>query len=474
MLVCKRLNFDKYITAMLQHILNSLSSGRQDEGDKIDESCLSVVGSGYLPSCFETTRLATCSIMAAAISLSKLSNLCENGSSGQIQVNRRLASLWFDQSIVPDGWQLPPMWDEIAGDYRCRDGWIRLHTNAPHHRKCALEVLACKDDRTDVEQAVKRWDSGALETAIVEAGGCAAEMLSIHQWRDHPQGRAIMAESLIAWEDHGVVDNQTLMSLPGKPLNKLKILDLTRVIAGPVATRFLAAYGAEVLRIDPVDLWDDSANAAEMTLGKRCTGLDLRVKEDSDLFIELVSNADVLVHGYRPGALDGLGFGDQQCRSLNTKLIIVSLSAYGWSGPWRYRRGFDSLVQMSSGIANAGMNSRGIDTPCPLPVQALDHATGYLMAAAVLTALAERAESGRILSARLSLAKTAEILSHFPSDRIVTEFATCGDADLCSSIEETVWGKARRVRFPVIVDGCRADWPYAAGLLRSALPSWRK
>ncbi len=457
---------------MLQYILRDLSYDQSGADREVIEDGVSFKSSDLLPSCFETTRLASCSILAAAISLRRLIPPDENSTSSQIRVDRRLASLWFGQSIVPEGWQLPPVWDEIAGDYRCRDGWIRLHTNAVHHRQAALQVLACQADRKSVQQAVQNWGATELEAAVVEAGGCAAEMMSLDQWRDHPQGRAVQSEPLIGWEDHGCFSGQAFSISQHKPLNRLRVLDLTRVIAGPVATRFLAAYGADVLRIDPVNLWDDSSNAAEMTVGKRCTGLDLRKPQDRDQFSRLVSEADILVHGYRPGALAGLGFSDNQCRALNARLIIVSLNAYGWSGPWCDRRGFDSLVQMSSGIANAGMKWMNTDTPMPLPVQALDHATGYLMAAAVLTALNARMESGRILSAQLSLAKTAELLSRFPSDSSVARFTPCNEADLCNCTEETAWGRARRVRFPVSIEGYQADWSYAAGALRSSIAKW--
>ncbi|MCP3687432.1 MAG: acyl-CoA transferase [Gammaproteobacteria bacterium] len=457
---------------MLQSILSGLSYDKSGADGEIDEDGVSFKGSDLLPSCFETTRLASCSIMAAAISLHRLVRPDESSTSSQIQVDRRLASLWFEQSIVPESWQLPPMWDEVAGDYRCKDGWIRLHTNAVHHRQAALQVLACNADRASVQQAVQNRGATELEAAIVEAGGCAAEMMSLDQWRAHPQGRAVQSEPLIGWQDHGCLSGQAFSISQHKPLKLLRVLDLTRVIAGPVATRFLAAYGADVLRIDPVNLWDDSSNAAEMTVGKSCAGLDLRKPQDREVFSRLVSEADVLVHGYRPGALAGLGFGDNQCRSLNAKLIIVSLSAYGWSGPWRDRRGFDSLVQMSSGIANAGMEWQDTDTPLPLPVQALDHATGYLMAAAVLTALNARMKSGLILSAQLSLAKTAELLSRFPSNHALARFLPCGEADLGSFIEQTTWGRARRVRFPVSIEGYQAGWSCAAGPLRSATAKW--
>ena len=165
------------------------------------------------------------------------------------------------------------------------------------------------------------------------------------------------------------------------------MLDLTRVLAGPVATRFLAGFGADVLRIDPPE-WDEPAVVPEVTLGKRCARLDARTDDGRAHLRRLLAEADVLVHGYRPGVLDSLLGVDADGRAeLRPGLVEVCLDAYGWTGPWSARRGFDSLVQMSSGIAEAGMRWAGRDVPTPLPVQALDHATGYLMAAEVIDGL---------------------------------------------------------------------------------------
>ncbi len=194
-----------------------------------------------------------------------------------------------------------------------------------------------------------------------------------------------------------------------RPLAGIRVLDLTRVLAGPVATRFLALLGAEVLRIDPPD-WDEPAVIPEVTPGKRCAHLDLRTAEGHTALTELLRDTDVFVHGYRPGALAGLDFDPATLDGLRPGLIDVALDAYGSTGPWAHRRGFDSLVQMSTGIAAAGMDHARADQPVPLPVQALDHATGYLMAAAALTGLHRRRTDATGSRARLSLARTAALL----------------------------------------------------------------
>lgn len=410
-----------------------------------------------LPSYFDTTGLATASVRAAAAELAAW-----RGARGA-EVSQRRALMWFNMTLRPQGWALPGLWDVVAGDYPCADGWVRLHTNAPHHRAAALSVLGCAPDRAAVAEAVAGWGKTALETAIVGAGGCAAAMHSLADWADHPQGRAVAAAPLIAWEVAG--------EGPKTGGGRLRVLDLTRVLAGPVATRFLAGFGAEVLRIDPPG-WDEPGVIPEVSVGKRRATLDLRRSEDRATFTELLRGADVLVHGYRPGALAGLGFDRAARRALNPGLIDVSLCAYGWQGPWAERRGFDSLVQMSCGIADAGMRLAGAAKPVPLPVQALDHGTGYLMAAAVLRALRLRAATGQAMAARLSLARTAALLVGQGTRACDGAAPVETDADLAPEIAHTGWGPARRVAFPVTLDGAGPRWPVPAGPLHSHPARW--
>lgn len=429
-----------------------------------------IVGDATLPSFFDVTPLAAMSIGTAG---DKLAALARNDGEEPpaVTVDQRLASLWFQKSIRPTGWDLAPTWDSVAGDYRTKDGWIRLHTNAPHHRARALKVLGVGEDRDAVTRAVETWEADALENAIVEARGCAAVMRSIEDWAKHPQGAAVAAEKLVIWDQHGEVGTTPLSPRGQRPLADLKVLDCTRVLAGPAASRFLAAFGADVLRIDPPD-WDEALAVQEMTLGKRCARLDLRLANDRTQFEKLLASADVMVHGYRADALSGLGYGREERQALNPGLIDVSLNAYGWSGPWSTRRGFDSLVQMSAGIADFGMKQKGADRPFPLPVQALDHATGYFMAAAVLHALEKRRGEGRVLSARLSLARTAHLLAKTRRDQLSEGLPETTDSDLDPWREETAWGPARRLRFPIEIEGVKPSWPYPAGALGSSAPVW--
>ena len=354
---------------------------------------------------------------------------------------------------------------------RLVDGWIRLHTNAPHHRDAALAVLGVGADKEQVARAVAGWQADALETAVVEHQGCAAAMRSAQAWVAHPQGRSVAAQPLLTVQS--MADGAASQWAPTRerPLAGVRVLDLTRILAGPVATRVLAGYGAQVLRIDPPD-WDEPVVAPEITLGKRCARLDLRDAGDKAVFIELLRQADVLVHGYRADALDRLGFDADTRRRIRPGLIDVSLNAYGWDGPWQYRRGFDSLVQMSTGIADAGMRVFGADKPMPLPVQALDHATGYLMAAAVVRGLTQRMRTGHGFQARASLARTAQLLLSVVPQPAGTGMEGARDSDYAPEIEASAFGPAHRLMPPLAIAQAPMRWDTPATQLGSSPAAW--
>jgi len=440
------------------------------DGDTRLLPAVTFAGSGDLPSAFAVSDLAAACIAAAGLAVAELI-AARGGEPPAVKVDRRLASFWFGTTLRPLGWSRPPPWDPIAGDYAAADGWIRLHTNAPHHRDAALAVLRVTADKTAVAGAVSHWRVDALEAAVVERGGCAAAMRDLDAWARHPHGNAVASEPL-AWIEHGDRAPGTDRPIaPDRPLAGVRVLDLTRVLAGPVGTRFLAGFGADVLRIDPPS-WDEPGVVPEVTLGKRCARLDLRRTEDRRVFEALLGQADVLVHGYRPDALARLGLDPATRRGLRPGLIDVSLDAYGWSGPWRERRGFDSLVQMSSGIAAEGMRRFNTDRPKPLPVQALDQATGYIVAAGVLRGLTRRQVDGIGSGTRTSLARTAALLCATPLQDRDEPFAEAGDADFDAAVEATPWGPANRMKPPLVVEGAAMRWEHAANSLGSAAAEW--
>lgn len=441
-------------------------------GGDVDEcQRVTLTTEGALPSAYRVTELASASMAAVALSIAKLRALSSGKSIETVEVDRRLASFWFSSSLRPSGWQVPSLWDAVAGDYRTKDGWIRLHTNAPHHRLAAERILGAHTDKASMAKAVALWDKLALESAIVEAAGCAAQMRSPEQWSQHPQGRAVADEPLIHIDRRASVNVSPHAVDPARPLAGIKVLDLTRVLAGPIATRCLAAYGAQVLRIDSPD-WNEPGVVPEVTLGKRLVRMNLCDPAALQTFKQLLASADVIVHGYRADALQNLGLGSAVRQQINPHLIDISLNAYGWTGPWRNRRGFDSLVQMSSGIAHTGMQQAHAQQPVPLAVQALDHATGYLMAAAAIVGITERWHSSTALHARLSLARTAQLLLDSGLQGRCPVFAVEAQADTASALEHTAWGEARRLAWPIRIKGCEAQWTLPAHELGSDTAHW--
>ena len=196
-----------------------------------------------------------------------------------------------------------------------------------------------------------------------------------------------------------------------------------------------------MLRIDPYG-WEEPGTVPEVVHGKRCARLNLKDAADLDTLKQLLRSADIVVHGYRPDALARLGLDAAHRRELNPALIDVSLDAYGWSGEWRYRRGFDSLIQMSTGIAEAGMRVMGSDEPVNLPVQAIDHATGYLMATAAIRGLTTRMKEGVGTEVRASLARTAAELQlrSEPMSEVI-ELVADDQRDRAEHVEPTSWGR---------------------------------
>lgn len=453
-------------------------------GARSDLDAIQIVNRGSLPSVYRVSDLAAASVGCAALAVAEWLAL-RTAALPPVQVDRRLASLWFGCSVRPQGWQLPAVWDSIAGDYPTLDGWIRLHTNAPRHRAAALGVLvgtggaAAGAGRAEAAAAVARWRADDLEQAVVAAGGCAAAMRDVQAWAGHPQGAAVAAEPLVHITTHAPARPRADASAgagagesPAAPLAGLRVLDMTRVLAGPAATRFLAGWGADVLRVDPPD-WDEPAVLPDVMLGKRTVRMDLRLAAERQRWLDLLAQADVLVHGYRPGALDALGLDAATRRAMAPALIEVSLDAYGWQGPWRQRRGFDSLVQMSSGIAAAGMAWHRSDKPHPLPVQALDHATGYLMAAAAVRGLTRLWREGLPSSSRLSLARTAHCLVQAGPNAETGPWAPLDEADLAPGTELTSWGPARRLLAPARIGQAGPRWTIAAGALGRDEAAWR-
>lgn len=425
---------------------------------------------GILPSVYDVTAFASATVACAATAVAELA--AARAGSGtplpEVTVDRLAASasFRFESLAKPGGWTMPPIWDLVAGDYRTADGWIKLHTNYAHHLAAALSVLDAPPDRAAVAAKVSAWKADDLEAAVIAANGCAAALRTATQWIDHPAGKATAGERPAVLRAVRAVPEDAVRALAHTaaeaPLAGIRILDLTRVIAGPVATRYLAAYGADVLRIDPPGFAEVPALLPEVTAGKRCAALDLARDEDRRRFVALVAQAQVIFCGLRPDALARLGFGPERLHAINPAIVVVTHDAYGWSGPWAARRGFDSLVQMSTGIAAAGAEAAGVDAPRPLPCQALDHGTGHLLAAGACRALTRLLRDGRACDVRGSLVGAANVVKSVPA---ATPAADVTIEAARMERAQTAWGPLDRVPLAGSIAGHAPRWTIDAGPL---------
>lgn len=364
-----------------------------------------------LPSSFPVGTAAQVSMAAAGLAAAELWRL-RSGRRQCVAVDMRNAAIEFrsERYLRVDGKPAPELWDKIAGAYRCGDGrWARLHTNFPHHRDGTLDLLGCSYDRAAVQRALDGWKAEELESAAAQRGLVIAALRSLAEWDDHPQGHAVARLPLLSIEKIGDAPAR-LLPAGERPLTGVRVLDLTRVIAGPVCGRALAGHGADVLLLTGPHLPSIAPLVIDTGRGKLSAHLDLRDEAGRARLRELLRTADIFVQGYRPGALADRGFGLVEATALRPGLVYVSLSAYGHDGPWAVRRGFDTLVQTASGLNAAETEAAGSVTPRLLPAAVLDHATGYLMAAGAMIALARRAREGGSWHVRVSLAQTGHWL----------------------------------------------------------------
>ena len=350
-----------------------------------------------------------------------------------------------------------------------RDGWVRTHGNYPWHREALLRALGTGEDPDQVAAAIAGRAAHEVEDLVVGAGGIAATVRTEAQWRAEPAGQAVAAARLVEGARLGDAPPRRRAAGP-LPATGIRVLDLTRVIAGPVATRYLAALGADVLRLDPPHRPELSLHAYDGLLGKRSALLDLDT--DAARLDELLGAADVLVHGYRPHALDRFGLTPGALAERHPGLVVVSLSAWGSTGPWGGRRGFDSIVQAASGIAVA--ESADGDRPGAMPCQLLDHGTGYLCAAGALRGLADQAVAGGTQVRELSLARTAHWLLGSAAAGLAPASGgrAGGTADWLTTLGSAE-GAVTVVRPPGQLDGRELAWPSPLARYGGDRPAWR-
>ena len=427
-----------------------------------------------LPSSFAIGTGAQATIAAAALAANELWRH-RTGRRQQVSVDMRHAAIEFrsEHYLRFDGKPYEEYHDDLAGLYRCGDGrWARLHTNLPHHCSGLLALLNVPHDKKAVQSAVEKWKAEDLETAAAEAGLAVTACRSFAEWDSHPQGRAVAALPAFTIEQIGGAPPNPLAPAD-RPLSGIKVLDLTRIIAGPVCGRTLAAHGADVLLITAPHLASLFPLVVDTGRGKLSASLDLRDQNARETLAGLLRDADVFVQGYRPGGISRFGLGPEDAARLRPGIIYVSLCAFSHAGPWAARHGFDSLVQTASGFNIAEAEAFGESKPRALPCQELDHATGYLLALATMSALARRAERGGSWHVRCSLAQTG----HWFRQLGRVDGAACRDpefADVTDLVEDSHsgFGRLTAVHHAATMSETPPRWDRPSVPLGTNPPAW--
>jgi crotonobetainyl-CoA:carnitine CoA-transferase CaiB-like acyl-CoA transferase len=366
-----------------------------------------------LPTPFRITETGTAALAAVGLAVSDLWEL-RTGRRQQVAVDTRqaTASLRSGTYLKIDGTRVPNGRNEVMGVYPAKNGrWSYLHCNFPNHRAAALKVLGVPEDREAVRKAVAQWDALELEEAIIAAKGAGGMVRTMAEWAQHPQAAAIASLPLMEIVKIGDSPPEALPK-GDRPLSGIRVLDLTRVIAGPTCARTLAEHGADVLKITGAHLPSLGRQEYDTGHGKLSAHLDLREQRDVAILRGLARETDVFSQGYRPGTIGSRGFSPEALAQLRPGIVVVSLCAFGHVGPWASRRGFDTVVQTVSGITHRRGELFPGAAPGPqfYPVSAIDFLTGYLMAFGALAALARRTREGGSWLVRISLAQVGRWL----------------------------------------------------------------
>jgi crotonobetainyl-CoA:carnitine CoA-transferase CaiB-like acyl-CoA transferase len=428
-----------------------------------------------LPSSFRVAAAAQASIAATGLAAAQIWKLRSGQSQGvTVDMRHAVVECRSERYLRVDGKLPPPAWDAIAGVYKTRDQrFVRLHTNFRHHRDAVCKALNCKPERDDVQAALMQWDAEAFETAAYAGGGVVAMMRSHEEWSALLHAKALAELPLISIEKIGEAAPKPWPK-GDRPLAGVRALDLSRVIAGPVAGRTLAVHGADVMLISGPELPAIPWLTIDTGRGKLTSFVELKSEQGRDVLRGLLAQADIFSQGYRPRSLATLGFSPEDAARISPGIVYVSLSAYGHAGPWAERRGFDSLVQTATGFNHAEGQAAGVDGPKELPAQMLDHASGYLMAFGAMMARARQSREGGSWHVRASLAQTGRWLWNLGrvADGLTTEDLK-GDT-VKRFIEEipSGFGPLHSVTHSAVLSKTPAFWARPAMPLGSHPPQW--
>ena len=434
-----------------------------------------------LPTPFRIAETASASLAAVGLAVSDLWNL-RTGRKQQVAVDvrRATASLRSSKYMMMDGKSIAAERHPLMGVYPAKNGrWSYLHCNFPNHRKIALSVLGVEEEDNDaVRMAVSKWDALELEEAIIAAGGAGGMVRSMDEWAQHPHSAAVATLPIL--EITKIADSPAEALPEGdRPLSGIRVLDLTRVLAGPTCARTLAEHGADVLKITAPHLASIGSQEFDTGHGKLSAHLDLRESDDLNTLKDLIRQADVFSQGYRPGTLARRGLSPEDLAKLRPGIVYVSLSAFGRVGPWAGRRGFDTVVQTVSGItARQGQLFPGSEPgPQFYPVSAIDYITGYLMAFGALLALARRTTEGGSWLVSISLAQIGRWLverGQVPEDELrdVAEDFTAEEIASWSTFSDLSIGQVSHLAPALQLSETQPYWEHPAVPLGYHKPVW--
>lgn len=448
---------------------------------------ISLPGSGLgAPSSFKLGILAQTSISLSTLAAALVHSQINDTSIPKVEVPLQHAIVESDSHtfLTIDGKHLSSSRLSIGGLHKTSDGHIRIHDGFLVHREGLKKLLSCPgaDDRARIAAAVAKWTTLDLETAAIKAGLAVAGLRSYEEWDRMPQASAIsdFPINIRKIADGHPYRSGSLKLGSRKCLEGLRVVEMDRVIAAPVAGRTLATHGADILWVTSPDLEDQPSLDRDFARGKRTIRLNIDDEQDLVKLDELLSDADVFLQSYRPGSLARRGLSPEQ---LSTKsrdgIICANLSAYGPTGPWSDRRGFDSLVQTCSGMNVSEAEHYGTgETARTLPFQALDSASGFFLAAGISAALYKQATEGGSYEVNVSLAGTMKFLrslgQHKGSSGFQCEQYKTQDDVPAEWLEEreSEFGLIKAVKHSASIEGMNIGWEIMPKPLGSDQAEW--
>ena len=447
---------------------------------------ISLTGSEpILPSVYKTGVASQSSITVAAMAAAKIWE-SRTGEAQNVSVDMKHAAIAFRSERYLDyesskygsgshsGMRNHP--DSIHGFYVCGDGgWLQIHANYPAHRSGVLEALDSEASAAGVQKVLMNMKALDAEEYLSRKGLPVGMMRTLNEWDHHPQGISVSNLPILEIEKIGDSKKLNFTNDPARPLEGVKVLELTKVLAGPLMGRTLAEHGAEILWLNDPHLDVIDGLVIDMSRGKRPAHLDLNNEKDRKHFINLTRTTDIFIQGYRPGSLGVKGFSPERMAEIRPGIICVELSAFSHLGPWSNKRGFDSIIQTVSGIGREGGKAAGEEGMIHMPCQALDHATGYLGAfGAMIALLRQRSEGGSWL-VRVSLAQTSQWLKSLGRlDQVDSK--DIPDTEVNDYLQKTVspYGRVSFTKPAAQMSKTPAYWSLPPSPFGTFEPSWQQ